>query len=64
MPFIQTRTWSTRLVKEMDCNISKPFNISVEELALKGARKEGFLEWKQYMISNKLLNKIIKLKKC
>jgi hypothetical protein len=40
------------------------FNISVEELVTKGARKEGFLLRKQFFISNKFLSKIVKIKKC
>ena len=40
------------------------FNISVEELSLKGARKEGFLFKKQSFISNKVLNKLIKIRTC
>jgi hypothetical protein len=44
--------------------IENLFNISVEELVTKGARKEGFLLRKKFFISNKFLSKIVKIKKC
>ena len=40
------------------------YNISVEALAAKGARMEGYLSYKQYSITNQFFRKFIKFKKC